>query len=159
MAQDVFTSSPTRPRLTPTITSASSCRGWLTTVNSWWAIYFLNLMVKTWWLHISALAGRCSCSHVTPCARLVDARLHQEGRVVAQLPRSKSARLSRLGSDATQIPAACAEASKCRGTARSAEDDLERLLAQNSIQKAIFAFRERLKACIEAEGGHFEHLR
>src|SRR6188472_1434090 len=31
-------------------------------------------------------------------------------------------------------------------------------LAQNSIEKAILAFRERLKACIEAEGGHFEHL-
>ena len=31
-------------------------------------------------------------------------------------------------------------------------------LPQDSIQKAILAFRERLKACIEAEGGHFEHL-
>src|SRR5688572_18362210 len=31
-------------------------------------------------------------------------------------------------------------------------------LPQDSIQKAILAFRVRLKACIEAEGGHFEHL-
>ena len=53
-AQDVSTSSPTRPRLTPTITSASS-------------------------------------------------------------------------GEATQIPAACADASKRRGTARNAEDDLEQL--------------------------------
>src|SRR5688572_20847921 len=28
---------------------------------------------------------------------------------------------------------------------------------QDSIQKAILVFRERLKECIEAEGGHFEH--
>jgi hypothetical protein len=31
-------------------------------------------------------------------------------------------------------------------------------LPHESIQKAILAFRKRLKACIEAEGGHFEHL-
>src|SRR5688572_8383545 len=31
-------------------------------------------------------------------------------------------------------------------------------LPQDSTQKAILAFRKRLKTCIEAEGGHFEHL-
>lgn len=31
-------------------------------------------------------------------------------------------------------------------------------LPKESIQKAILDFRKRLMACIEAEGGHFEHL-
>ena len=31
-------------------------------------------------------------------------------------------------------------------------------LPQHSIDKAILSFRDRLKACIAADGGHFEHL-
>src|SRR5688572_13891705 len=51
----------------------------------------------------------------------------------------------------------CAEASnvaELREVLKTIWNDLP----QDSIQKAILAFRERLKACIEAEGGHFEHL-
>jgi hypothetical protein len=31
-------------------------------------------------------------------------------------------------------------------------------LPQESIDKAVLAFRKRLKACIKVDGGHFEHL-
>ena len=31
-------------------------------------------------------------------------------------------------------------------------------LPQESIEKAVVAFRKRLQACIRADGGHFEHL-
>ena len=31
-------------------------------------------------------------------------------------------------------------------------------LPQESIKKAVLAFRKRLKACIRGDGGHFEHL-
>ena len=31
-------------------------------------------------------------------------------------------------------------------------------LPQSAINKAIMAFRKRLQACINADGGHFEHL-
>lgn len=41
-----------------------------------------------------------------------------------------------------------------RGVLQSIWDDLP----QESIQKAVLAFRERLQACSEQEGGHFEHL-
>ena len=31
-------------------------------------------------------------------------------------------------------------------------------LSQQSIDKAILAFRKRLRACVKADGGHFEHV-
>ena len=31
-------------------------------------------------------------------------------------------------------------------------------LPYESIQKAVLAFRKRLQACCQSEGGHFEHL-
>jgi len=31
-------------------------------------------------------------------------------------------------------------------------------LSQNSIDKAILGVRKRLRACVEADGGHFEHV-
>ena len=30
-------------------------------------------------------------------------------------------------------------------------------LEQGKIDKAVLAFRKRLRACVQAEGGHFEH--
>jgi len=31
-------------------------------------------------------------------------------------------------------------------------------LSQDSISKAILGFRKRLRACVKADGGHFEHV-
>ena len=31
-------------------------------------------------------------------------------------------------------------------------------LSQESIDKAVLGFRKRLRACVKADGGHFEHV-
>jgi len=36
--------------------------------------------------------------------------------------------------------------------------DIWTTLPQQSVDNAVLSFRKRVKACIEAEGGHFEHL-
>ena len=41
---------------------------------------------------------------------------------------------------------------------RTVLQDIWTNLHQQSIDKAILSFRKRVKACIQAEGGHFEHL-
>jgi transposase len=37
-------------------------------------------------------------------------------------------------------------------------DEIWSSLPQQSIEKAVLAFRKRLQACIQSDGGHFEHL-
>jgi len=83
-------------------------------------------------------------------------RLHHKGPVATKLTRPQLTRLPCVGCDSLSISQTSVKAKDCPGlknTLQQIWDDLP----QTTINKAINDCHKRLKACVSADGGHFEH--
>ena len=76
--------------------------------------------------------------------------------MATKFTRPQSARLLCVGISAWEVHEAQAQThhqEELKVMLQNTWDSLE----QDKIDKAVLAFRKRLRACVQAEGGHFEH--
>jgi len=111
------------------------------------------------WVYLSA--GRCASAYGTHCAGLASGELsgfHRKGPVASKFARLKPPGLSRLDDvgDLSQAPSKTKVNHRTQG---SAAGDLGRPSTETNRQGSVKSFSKRLKKCVKAGGGHFEHLK
>ena len=101
-----------------------------------------------------------SSSHGPSDAGMVEGELHRlrhKRSMATKLTRPQPTRLSCVRCDASSISQTSVKA-KDHPELKSALQQIWNDLPQTTINKAINDFRERLNACVLADGGHFEHM-